>query len=371
MSEPGQGFVLIAALAGRALAQAARRAGYQPLVADLFGDDDTRAAAAASVRLAGGLTGGLTLHKLAAAVAELARGRTPMGLVYGSGFEDRPALLETLAARHRLLGNAPATLRAVKRPDSLQALCATAGVPHPPPGKAAGAAGEWLEKRAGGSGGAHVRALAPGAPAARGHYAQEKLPGLPVSAVFVANGKQARVLGLCDEWADPSPEEPYRYGGAARPAALAPARAAALTEATGALAAAAGLVGLNSADFLVTEHSFVLLEINPRPSATLDLFADATGSAFRLHVESCGGALPESPGFAPAAAAAVVYATRPVVPPQHFPWPDWAADRQPAGQAVGAGAPLCTVLAEAPDAMAARTLLAQRSATLLAMMEAT
>lgn len=370
MSESGQGFVLIAALSGRTLAQAARRAGYRPLVADLFGDDDTRAAAAATLRLTGGLTGGLPMHKLAAAVAELAQGRTPIGLVYGSGFEDRPALLETLAARHRLFGNTPATLRAVNSPASLQALCATAGVPHPPPGKAAGAAGEWLEKRAGGSGGAHVRALAPGTPAARGHYAQEKLPGLPVSAVFVGNGKQARVLGLCEEWADPAPGVPYRYGGAARPAALAPALAAALTQATGALAAAAGLVGLNSADFLVAEHSFVLLEINPRPGATLDLFADAAGSAFRLHVESCGGALPELPIFAPAAAA-VVYATRPVVPPQHFPWPDWAADRQPAGQAVAAGAPLCTVLAKAPDAMAARALLAQRSAAVLAMMEAT
>ena len=34
--------MLIAAVSGRALAAAARRAGYVPLVADFFADDDTR-----------------------------------------------------------------------------------------------------------------------------------------------------------------------------------------------------------------------------------------------------------------------------------------------------------------------------------------
>ena len=38
-------YVLIAALSGRALAVSARQAGYAPLVADLFGDEDMRAAA--------------------------------------------------------------------------------------------------------------------------------------------------------------------------------------------------------------------------------------------------------------------------------------------------------------------------------------
>ena len=38
--------VLIAAFSGRTLAQSARRAGYEPLVVDAFGDLDTREAAA-------------------------------------------------------------------------------------------------------------------------------------------------------------------------------------------------------------------------------------------------------------------------------------------------------------------------------------
>ena len=44
---PEGGAVLIAAQSGRALAQAARRAGLRPFVLDLFGDEDTLALAEA------------------------------------------------------------------------------------------------------------------------------------------------------------------------------------------------------------------------------------------------------------------------------------------------------------------------------------
>lgn len=368
MSEPPA--VLIAALTGRALAQAARRAQYQPLVADLFGDDDTREAATASIRLPGSMRRGLPPRRLAAGLAELAAERTAAGLVYGSGFEDRPGLLMALQRRYRLLGNSPATVRVVKRPASLAGLCKQAQVPHPPPQSAAGSGGQWLEKRPGASGGVHVRPLAPGAPARRGRYAQEKLPGQPISVVFVADGRRACVLGICVEWPDPAPGQLYRYGGAARPADLAAPLAEALTAASQRLVASTGLVGLNSADFVIDGTSFALLEINPRPGATLDLFTDPAGSVFRLHIEGCQGMLPRAlPRFAPAAAAAVVYARRAVTPPERFAWPDWAADRQPAGHKVAAGAPLCTVLAEAPEAAAARALVARRSVEILARME--
>ena len=45
--------ILIAAFSGRAAGFAARRAGYAPLVADLFADDDTRDVAAGVRRVPG------------------------------------------------------------------------------------------------------------------------------------------------------------------------------------------------------------------------------------------------------------------------------------------------------------------------------
>ena len=97
--------VLIAALSGRALAACARRSGYRPLVADLFGDLDTRELAEASERVPGSLTRGFTQSALLASLDRLAAGRRVIGVVTGSGFENRPRLLRSVAARHVLLGN--------------------------------------------------------------------------------------------------------------------------------------------------------------------------------------------------------------------------------------------------------------------------
>jgi predicted ATP-grasp superfamily ATP-dependent carboligase len=300
------------------------------------------------------------------ALAGLAGGRAPVGLVYGSGFEDRTGLLDALALRYAILGNATRTVEAVKRPASLAALCAHAGIAHAAPERIAGPAGAWLEKRAGGSGGAHIRSVPDGASARRGHYMQPWLPGRPVSVAFLANGREARVLGFCEQWTDPAPGQPYRWGGAVRPANLFAPAAEAMTEAAGRVAAAVGLLGLNSIDFLVDGDDCVLLEVNPRPGATLDLFGDV----FHQHVEAVRGALGQVPAVAPASAVAVAYARRRVVPPDDFAWPAWTADRQPGGAPVAPGAPLCTVLAEAEDRAAARALVLLRAPAILGLLEA-
>src|SRR5690349_3096470 len=124
VSSPVSGqFVLIAALSGRALAAAARRAGYQPLVADLFGDLDTQAIAAASVRVEGSMARGPARRPLLDALDRLADGRAPMGLVYGSGFERRTSLLRVFAKRHRLLGNPPNVVGRTANPAAFAELC--------------------------------------------------------------------------------------------------------------------------------------------------------------------------------------------------------------------------------------------------------
>src|SRR5262249_51508872 len=94
--------VLIAAISGRALALSARRGGYLPLVADFFGDQDTVAAAQAHVPLGSEFAQGFREHDLASALERLARQHDPVGIVCGTGFEDRPQLLARLEQRWRL-----------------------------------------------------------------------------------------------------------------------------------------------------------------------------------------------------------------------------------------------------------------------------
>jgi predicted ATP-grasp superfamily ATP-dependent carboligase len=175
------------------------------------------------------------------------------------------------------------------------------------------------------------------------------------------------VLGLSEQWCDPSPSAPYRYGGAVRPALLSAEFAAALSEAAMAVAEAAGLRGLNSVDFLVRPDGWHLIDVNPRPGATLDVFRPAASSLFALHVEACGGRLPaQPPAFDGAAAARIVYARRAVASVPHFDWPEWTADRQPAETALCAGDPVCTVLAEAAYPAEARRLVGERGTAIAA-----
>jgi predicted ATP-grasp superfamily ATP-dependent carboligase len=358
-------FVLIAALSGRALAAAARQAGYQPLVADLFGDVDTQAIAAANERVPGSLARGPARKPLLEALDRLADGRAPAGLVYGSGFERRTALLHAFARRHTLLGNSPDVVARTADPIAFSELCRSLDVPHPAIRYTAAPDENWLEKRAGGAGGGHIRMARPGVAPRRRHYLQRRAEGRPISALFLADGRRSLALGFSEQWADPRRGRPFRYGGAVRPATLAAADASAMAEVIERVVPAIGLVGLNSADFLLRGEGFDLLEINPRPGASLDVFSDAGGTLFHLHVQACRGWLPEEPPtFTAATAAAIVYVPRACALPEGFAWPDWAADRQAPGIVVPAGGPLCTVRAHADDATTARMLVQKRIAAM-------
>ena len=357
--------VLIVAASGRALAASARRGGYLPLVVDWFGDADTLVLADAHAHLEDGFTRGMTADALDAAFAKVTDGQWPCGVVCGTGFEDRPELIAHLAQNWRVFGTDAETLTTLKDPLAFASLCEQCGIPHPEttlarPRDTTG----WLTKRKGGAGGSHVR------PAAEREaddiYYQRHVAGTPVSALFLADRRRALVLGFSAQWATPVPHQPFRYGGAVRPADVHGRIVGAMTESIDRLAATIPLAGLNSADFLVAGDGFRLLEINPRPSATLDIFEPPGGSLFALHMSACAGTLDfAAPSLPGAMATALVYAERDLIVPA-LQWPDWIADRPHAGAAVGAGAPLCTVHAFATTAAEARQLLDDRLATVLA-----
>jgi uncharacterized protein len=356
--------ILIAALSGRALAAAARRAGAEIVVADFFGDRDTRRLAPWH-RLPGSLAAGIDRRRLRAMVREFGH---LDGIVYGAGFEHAPALLRDLAALAPLIGNRPETVAATKNPFGFAALLGRLRLPHPavfetaPPGQAV------LCKRRGGAGGAHIRRAVAGSIADKGHYFQAGADGQPVSALFVANGRAARIVGFSRQWAAPTRRAPFRYGGCVGPVALPPRLAEAIAEACAALTVSLGLVGLNSLDMLVDGDGFTILEINPRPGATIDIFDAATPDAllWNWHLQAVRGELPPPPK-APrraARAAAILYAEAATTIPATMRWEDWVADVPAPRMVIPAGAPICTVLADGLEAAAAEALVRARSAAL-------
>ncbi|HEX7969200.1 MAG TPA: ATP-grasp domain-containing protein, partial [Stellaceae bacterium] len=312
--------VLIAALSGRALAAAAARAGERVIVFDLFADCDTARYAEACSRLPRGPVG-FERRAFLAAVERVAG--AVRGFVYGAGFEHDPDLLGEIARRVPLIGNLPGAVAAVKDPSGFAALLARLSLPHPATSRKAPSGGGWLRKMIGGSGGSHI-ASAVSAAATPETYFQRRVPGCAISASFLADGTAARVLGFTEQWTSGDAAAPFRYGGCAGPVPLSPRLAEAIETACDAVAAGTGLVGLNSLDLLVEQDRFHVLEVNPRPGATLDIF-DGLGalSLWRLHVDAVAGRLPPAPRAEPAMAraAAIVYAPRAVVIPGAMAWP--------------------------------------------------
>lgn len=361
--------VLIAGLSGRSLAQAARRSGYVPLVADLFSDCDTRDAAEQCVRLDADLSTGITGPALTAGLRCLVEHSTavPVALVCGSGFEDRPALAQAAAnaVGIPLAGTRPSEIEALKRPDRFFALLARLGIPHPetradaPPHRRG-----WLRKRLGGAGGSHVvpAVWASDRPDEAAYY-QRRVKGSAVSTLFLASGGDVEIVGFSRQWVAPRRGAPFRFGGLAGPDVVPGALRDSMVGAIRALVGGIDIRGLASADFLAAGDRWWLIEVNPRPGASLDVFDRGDARLFDAHLQASHDHPPRPTGSAtrdadrsvgPARALAYLYAPRALTVPDGFAWPDWTADRPHAGDRIRRHWPVCTVLAAGADAAAAQ-----------------
>ena len=355
---------LVLAICGRRLAQAAKRAGAEIVVADLFGDVDTRSLAPWH-QLPGSLEGGIDGEQLIEWVASLKV--RPSGIVYGAGLEGYPELLRELGQIAPLVGNSPEIVAAIKDPFAFASLLKRLDLPHPEVATSPRPGTPWLRKRRGGSGGTHIEA-ATSATASSAHYFQAVTAGSAISALFVANGRAARVLGLSTQWTAPTPTRPFRYGGCAGPVHVAPEFAAEIERTCQGITAESGLVGLNSLDMLVGDDTFTILEVNPRPGATLDVFDDAGGpSLWECHLGGVRGELPASvpANTRGARAAMVVYADEARHIPASFEWSAGIADVPAPNSRISEGMPICTVITAARNAYTARVLAEQHAAMIL------
>lgn len=365
--------VLIAGFSGRALAASARRAGYRPLVADAFGDADTRTLAAAVEVIPGAVEHGFHFRTLGPALERLAATAPtpPLGLVLGAGFEDNWGLLTRLGAAHRLLGCSRSAIEAVKDPARFFPLLSTLGITHPetltsPPQSGSG----YLSKRIGGSGGAHIARCKAGVATQRRRYFQREIAGTPVSMLGIIGTTCA--FAFTRSWSSPAPRRPYRFGGIAGAIDIEADLEARLVSIGLDVARACNLRGLVSFDFLVDSETPYLLEVNPRAGASLDVLDDAAGTLFKAHVAACEG--DDAAGLLAARwqprlrALAYVYADRGRITAPAAPWPDWCTDLPQPGTTIAQFAPAITVHATSTTLAQAESNLTDRLGQLEAML---
>ena len=376
MQEDTRATLVVAGVSVRALAESAAQGGFRVVSLDLFGDADTRRV---SARWAGiGAPGSLTIEpqRLHDALGEATCEAGVIGWVAGSGFEGALDLLDAGPSTLPRLGMATVAVRGVRDPRHFFATLDRLGLAHPriafdAPENPAG----WLVKRAGGTGGWHIRdAARPGA-LHTDSYFQHAVAGTPMSALFLADGERARCVALNRLTVRALGAHPHVYRGAVGPIDDA-ALAARIDAALALLVPAFALRGLASLDFIRTDDgTALLLEINPRPSASMALHAQALpGGLMRAHVDAAQGRLPPPITKRPALRGTeIVFARRACTVPQ--PLAEALAqtsachDLPAAGTAFAAGDPVCSVSAEGLTVAAVEAALRQRCRGIAARLE--
>ena len=374
--------VLILAVSARAMSESATRAGFATQAVDAFGDLDqighTPTVALARERR-------VPWSARAAAVA--ARGIPCDMVVYGSGFENYPAVVSALGTLAPVVGNAPDVLRRVRDPMDLAKSLTARGfhVPavsdSPPSSRGARdlARRRWLRKPRDSGGGHGITNWRSGVPLAQRMVLQERIAGTPGSIVFAANGSRAVPLALSTQLiGDPRfGAGGFRYCGNI----LDHSADGALFDAATALAQGATeefeLVGVNGIDFVARDGIPWAIEINPRYSASMELAERAYGiSVFDVHVRACRKDLPSFDlGLARQApeveGKAVLYARRTVSLGDTACWleDDDIRDMPHPGETIPKGRPVCTIFARAADPASCHAALVRRANALYALME--
>ena len=344
--------ILIIAQSARMLANAAKQAGYRPLVIDLFGDQDTTAIAEQFWRV-----DDLSLVSIRDIIPVVLSKYNVATLVYGSGMENQPETLAYLAQSFKILGNSPATCQQLNDKISFFKQLGKLSIRYPevrfslPQDKTG-----WLikpRKNIGGLGISHCDRVA-----TEDEYYQRFYTGQSGSVLFCSDGLNFDLIGWQRQWSRSA--EDFSFSGIIRDCIL-PLEAQQevllwLTK----LVAEYKLKGLASLDFIWNGQYCYLLEINPRPPASmmlypeLDLFtAHNTG---RLRDEN--SVIPESNLSFDSIAASekqwnksiyalqIVYARQGCCIPKNIKWPEWSCDHPHIVGNIPANVPICSIIAQ-------------------------
>jgi uncharacterized protein len=356
--------IIIAATSARAYAQAAVSCGDEVIALDAFADADLKKMAS-EVYQVKMLDFKLDVDDFKRKFEEINL-ESIAGFCYGSIFDAAPALLDWVATQLPIIGNKAEILKRAKAFGFFEML-ADLHIPHPKVSRdLPEIADYWLSKAVGGSGGTHVK---PAIQHVYGDYFQEEIIGDPVSMLFLANGKEIQLIGFNRQLISPTPTLPYRYAGAIGGVKLQDSVEQAFCNAAKLLTKELGLLGINSLDAVLCGETLSVLELNPRLSASFELYP----KMWDAHIKACYGELIACPRINTARAKKTIFADTNIEIAENFAWPDWVAD-VPTMDLLGnkieieSGSPICTLLAEADTAELAHIKLVERAKQLREMM---
>lgn len=346
--------LLIIATHARMLAQAARDSGFIPVVVDCYGDQDTQQLADYYQKV-----NSLSLADLAP-IIEFFKQQNITQLVYGSGFESHSDSLIFLARHFEILGNSPETFIALQdKRDFFQRL-QKLNINHPEVCFTIPKESEnWLIKPQHSQGGLAIQYLSKrqNNKAKTTSYYQRYIKGEPLSVLFLANGKQAQVIGFNRQLTTTLENQPFVFAGIVNHAELSTQQQQTLTVWVNKLTTAYGLRGLNSLDFILSDDICYVLEINPRPPASMQLY---NADLLTAHINACCGQLMTANPLKDwqslnnaniqfktkrYKAYQILYAQKTTLIPEQIQWPNGCVDIPSVGAIINKEQPICSIIA--------------------------
>lgn len=362
--------LVIIAHSARALAESASRAGYQVVSIDGFADVDTLNACYESWCLPL-VKGEFDVEKIEACVDKV-HARYPVAkLIAGAGTEPFIHYLETVPG-WQLLGNSAACVKQVCEPTSFFAALDYLSIPYPEISYDSTPTniGQCLYKAPFQCGGMGVskgknESNHPG-------YWQQEVEGVPISALCLCVGKQSQLIGVNRQFTCAfSSALPYVYAGALANYNVDSKNTDKIISYISNLSNYFNMNGLCSVDMIVHGDSILVLEVNPRVSATYELY-ERVQPALNLidaHIRVCEGErLSPFETNKKQCAAAIVYADGADKVP-NLEWPIWASDRPEVGRELDKYDPICTVHALFDDAEDLYNMTQKRAQQILSLIK--
>ena len=335
------GKILVIANSGRMLAQFLRNAGFDVVVIDCFADLDIRELACDFIQVPS-----LALENIKNPLRTLRSRHQLAYAIYGSGFEKHSDSVQFLESCLTVLGNCSVTFRAIQGKAGFFAQLDKLSIVYPevsfqPPLDQS----VWLRKPLQGEGGMGVRRYSAKQNDVKQAYWQRYIDGEPLSVLFVAGKGKVSIVGFQRQLMSGSPNREFLFSGViSQPDLPVDSRSLVIDWVTK-LSACYQLTGLNSLDFIFRGQQCYVLEINARPTASLQLYDT---SVITAHINACLGEWDEiTYNSAFFQAYKIVYAKFDLVNRPCIDWPDWVMDRPVAGSIIAKGEPICSIVARA------------------------
>lgn len=340
----------------RAMAYSALRAGFTPLCFDLFADLDLQAVAQVTQ---------IPLEDYPNKLPELLhRYDHQIPLMYTGGLENHPDLLQELSKQRPVWGYVPKG-EGVRSPAFLDSLASEetfARLEHPTNPNVDVC---WLLKPKAGSGGRGIREWKPGETVPENHFLELYWRGPFFSALFVATNEATQLLGVAETLDWPTrfhPPSYFSYVGSIGNIPLRPSQLARLKRIGAQLTEAdPQLRGLFGIDFVLDGEHIILIEVNPRYTASTEVLELSLSiSSITFHAMAFGGRRVTVPPYPPlhprrTVGKAIYYAADDLrVPPLEWKVPQpmdvpTFADIPKPDSLIRRGDPVCTVMAQGKE----------------------